>query len=193
MGSRLLDDVKGCVMAEEAIKPAQATGETVTPAPGSGQNNNTSNASEGAKTQTGGTPETVPYARFKEVNDKLNELKGLADKPVSTPLPDSPVDTVLDLIGKVPEHLKAEMKNIASYAAEHKMPVEDVISLWNVKTGNVVSKADVEQFNSANNDANNSRTGGSANPAARFTQDIKAMSDADLKTALDRAQAEGQI
>lgn len=171
---------------EDKNSGQQAAAETET-AGTEGQNNNTSTGSQAAKTEKTGTPETVPYSRFKEVNDKLKELEGKsADKKPSTALTDSPVDTVLEVVGKVPEHLKPEMRNIANYAAEHKMPVEDVIALWNVKTGNTVPKAEVDKFNKANAEANDSRTGGTANPAVRYETEFSKMSDAELKAQAER-------
>lgn len=188
------DDVKGMRMSEEDKNSLQPqTGETGTPGT-EGQNNNTTNVSQDAKTGKTGQPETVPYARFKEVNDELKKYKeSKADKVSVSDLPDSPVDTVLDLVGKVPEHLKSDMKAIAKYATEHKMPVDDAIALWNVKGGHTVPKSEVDKYTQANTEAANSRTGGTANPAARYDMEIKSLSDKDLQAKVNELSARGEI
>ncbi|HZS47230.1 MAG TPA: hypothetical protein VFC63_19305 [Blastocatellia bacterium] len=180
-------------MAEEAMNPAQATGETVTPASGNEGQNNTSTASEGANTQrTGRTAQDRIQELVKERDEWKAKAVGSqsADNQSQTSAQDAG-DLVLDLIGKVPEHLKPEMKNIANYAKKHSMPIDDVITLWDAR--DKISPEDVAAKAAADQAANNSRTGGTPNPAARQeTPEVSKMSTQDLRGELEKRVASGE-
>lgn len=189
-------------MAEDANKNTANNGEAATSTDDGSNtsgNNNTSNAGDGDKAQKNSPPATVPYERFKEVNDKLAELQGKGNGQAnnnssSSPSQDSPEDVVLELVGKVPEHLKPEMAAMAKYAKDHKLPVDDVISIFNVKKGHTVPKSEIENFNKANQDAKDSGTGGTANPAVRNdNSSVKALSNDELSAKVNELAASGQI
>ncbi len=183
-------------MAEEAVNSGQqAAAETGTAGTEQGQTNNTSTGSQAEKTgKTGKTAEDRIHELTRERDEWKAKAQGSSSADeLSADLPESPVDTVLELIGKVPDHLKAEMKTIASYAAAHKMSVDDAIALWNVKGGHVVNKADVEKYHSANAAAADSSTGGTANPAVRYDTAPSQMKDDELDATVKDMAARGQV
>jgi hypothetical protein len=176
-------------MSEEDTNTVQ--GETGTSATTENvETNNTSSVSQDVKTEKTGVPQTVPYSRFKEVNDELKKYKGGgADKPQDSVTGSD--NLILDLIGKVPEHLKAEMSNIAKYAREHIMSIDDAITLWDAK--NKVSPADLALKQAADEAAQESRTGGTPNPAARQeTPEVSKMTATDLRAELEKRIAAGE-
>lgn len=187
-------------MAEDANKNTDGA-ETATAAETGNDsgNNNNSNASQGEKTEKNSPPATVPYERFKEVNDKLKALEGNGNNQAdnnnsSSASQGSPEDVVLELVGKVPEHLKPDMAAMAKYAKEHKLPVDDVIDLFNVKKGHTVPKTEVENFNRSNAEARESGNGGDANPGVRVdNSSVKSMSDADLKAKVNELASQGLV
>jgi hypothetical protein len=189
--------LKECVMNEEFMNPSDDTEETETSGSGYEQQNNTAPASEGVNTQqTGKTPSHVPYSRFKDVLDELNTLKGSgnADKPSSASqgVPEDKLwKATVEAKLSVPEHLKDKAEEIASYKAKYEIPMEDAIAIFDSK--GKVSQADVEAAKAAQDEAAQSRTGGTANPAARSdAPDIKQMSDDELKAQLNQAIASGE-
>jgi len=105
--------------------PAPGTEETPTPTPAP------SAGTENAETeQSGSTPETVPYSRFKEVNDRLASLRGFAPVAEAGYEPDSvarlvafeqayiedPVGTIAEQIDNLdlPDATKAAVKTLMS-------------------------------------------------------------------------------
>ncbi len=138
------------------------------------------------------------FERAKKAEGTVKELKAKVpetpEKPQSSVTQDTPEDRVLELVGKVPEHLKAEMAPMAKYAKEHNIPVDDVIALFNVKKGFTVPKAELDQFNSANEAARTSGTGGNANPAVRNDEtSLKSLSDKDLEAKVKDQASQGLI
>lgn len=188
-------------MEDTKNSTGNGTGETETSG-SNGQNNNGSNGSEAGQTQNNGAPKTVPYDRFKEVNDakvkaetELATLKGTntEKKPETSALPNTPENRVLELVGKVPDHLKPYMADMAKYGEDHKMPVEDVIEIFNVKKGHTIPKDKVAEYAKAEQAANDSKTGGSANPAVRQNVEVKNLSDAELEKQVNELASQGQI
>lgn len=189
-------------MEDTTKSTSNGTGETVTPGSNE-QNNNGSNGSEADKTQNNGGTDTVPYGRFKEVNDakiaaenRIKQLEGKdnTDKTTETPaLPNTPEDRVLELVGKVPERLKPFMSEMSKYAKDHNMTVEDTISFFDVKKGNTIPKEKVGEYYEKEKAANDSNTGGSANPAVRNNVETKNLSDAELEAKVKQGFASGDI
>jgi hypothetical protein len=138
--------------------------------------NNTSNVREDDKPQK---TASVPYSRFKEVNDELQRIR--KSEPKGTPIQDGSGDLVLELISKVPDRLRGEMSNIAKYATTHSMPVDDVVTLWDAK--NKVSPDAADNKSAADAEAKNSRTGGTANPAARAEASLVSKNLSDISIA----------
>lgn len=141
------------------------------------------------------------FERAKKAETTVKELKAKVpvettpkEAPGSSVTQDSPENRVLELVGKVPEHLKAEMATMATYAREHNIPVDDVIALFNVKKGFTVPKDEVEKYHEANLAARESGTGGNANPAtSNDGSEIKTMSDKDLEARVKDLASQGQL
>lgn len=181
-------------MNEEFMNPDEtSTEETGTSGSGDEQQNNTANASEGGKTQQSGRSAQDRIRELVEENKRLKSQIQPADKPSPAqqePQGDKVLSAKVDILYKAPEHLKAQADEIAAYAARHDLPVEDAIAIFDSKSK--VSQADVEAANAAKAEAAQSRTGGTANPAARSeTVDVKQMSNEELKSQLKAAISSG--
>lgn len=172
-------------------KQPEGIEETATSSDNSG-NNNSSNASEGDKTQKNGPPKYVPYERFKDVIDENNRLKGTGSAPeTSSSSSGQQEDRLLEVISKVPDRLKSDTAAIAKYAKEHSMSIEDTIVFWDAK--NRVAPEDVAKANEADAAARDSRLGGTANPAARQeNKPLSEMKTEDLKSQLEQRIAAGE-
>jgi hypothetical protein len=173
-------------MYEEYNDPEQvSTEETETSAEGYSEENNTSSDSEVENTQrTGRTAQD----RIRELVAENKKLKSQTADKQSSPEPqgDKILNAKVDLLYKAPDHLKAQADEIASYAARYGVPVEDAIAIFDSKSK--VSEADVKAAQAAQSEAMQSRTGGTANPAARQeTTDIKNLSDDELKALAEQA------
>jgi len=163
------------------------------------QNNNTQTASDGVNTPETGNRRD-PSERFRQLANENRELKEKlsryepAEKQPSAPKAEVPADKVLaakvDFLYKAPEHLKERADEIATYAAQYGVPMEDAIAIFDSK--GKVSQADVDAANAADAEARQTRTGGTANPAARSeAPDVSKMKDEDLESKLNQAVAEG--
>jgi hypothetical protein len=159
------------------------------------QENNTSNASESETTQkTGRTAQD----RIRELAAEVKRLKSTADKttaPQEIPqgiAADKILNAKVEFLYKAPEHLKSKADEIATYQAQYGMPMEDAIAIFDAK--NRVSPADVEAANAANTEASQSRTGGTANPAARIesSDDPSKWSQEELDAEFERRLAQGE-
>jgi hypothetical protein len=184
-------------MSEEDINQSYDIEETETSTEGLSEENNTSNVSEDAQTQK--TGRTAQERIQQLVSDKKTLEAELAKyKPADKPSPaqqepqgDKVLNAKVDILFKAPEHLKAQADEIATYSATHNLPVEDAIAIFDSKSK--VSQVDVDAANAAKTEAAQSRTGGTANPAARSeTQDVSKMETKDLESKLNQAIAFGE-
>lgn len=182
-------------MSEEDLNQNYSTEETETSGSGNEQQNNTSNGSETETTQKNGAPKMVPYNRFKEVNDKLKQYESIATDKNSSVSQDVPEDKLwkakIETKLSVPEHLKPQSDEIASYHARYNVPIEDAIAIFDSK--NKVSTADVAAASAAQTEASQSRTGGTANHASRQdeSEDPSKVSTEDLRSQLESELASG--
>lgn len=187
-------------MNEEFNDPLYDTEETETSGSGDEQQNNTSNASEGANTQKTASGRETAQQRIESLARERNDWKGKyealtqGDKPSSAQagLPEDKLwKARMETKLSAPEHLKSKTDEIASYSAQYGVPVEDAIAIFDSKSK--LSQADVEAQNRANAEASQSRTGGTANPAARSeTQDVNKMETKDLESQLKSMVASGE-
>lgn len=85
---------EGMAAAAERLAADEAAGLVGgTPAPGTEETPTPDQSARTENIETGGPPESIPYARFKEVNDQLRELKGY------TPLAEAGYDP--DSVGRL--------------------------------------------------------------------------------------------
>lgn len=178
-------------MSEEDTNLSYDTEETETSGSDE-QENNTPNGSETESTQ--GTGRTA-QDRIRQLIAENKKLKGLttADKPsASQEVPEDKLwKAKMETKISAPEHLKAQSDDIASYAAKHGVPIEDAITLFDAR--NKVSKEDADAMSAAQTEASQSRTGGTANPAARQeTSAPKELSNDELITLGNQAFAQGK-
>jgi hypothetical protein len=181
-------------MAEE-VKPG-TTGQN-NPAPAaSGANNNPTNPAGGSGSQ-GGSPQVVPYDRFKEVNDakvaaeaRIKELEGKAPtSPSSATGGDEAWKRKIELEISIPDYLKDKTEEILDYWGKYpNMPKSDVYKVF------TPAEKFAEMINQTNDQANQSRTGGTSNPAARQIDNkpLTQWEQKDLKSELEARMAAGE-
>jgi hypothetical protein len=179
-------------MDEESINPSQDTEETETSAAGQAEQNNTSNASEGANTQKNGR---TAQDRIRDLIAENKRLKSQTadNSSASQGLPEDKLwKAKIETRLSAPEHIKPKADEIASYAAKYGVPIEDAISLFDSR--NKVSQEEVNAANAANTEASQSRTGGTANPAARTEtpEDPAKWTDKELDAELERRINSGE-
>ena len=174
-------------MAEEVkVAPGQNN-----PAPAVNGANNNPVPPAGGSGEQGGTPQTVPYSRFKEVND---ELKTLKEKPAPT----SPSSATggdeawkrkIELEISIPDYLKEKGEEILDYWGKFPgMSEQDVYKVF------TPAEKFAEIINQTNDKANQTRTGGTSNPAARQQPDIYAATDTpEIQRDKLRAELETRI
>jgi hypothetical protein len=87
-----------------------------------------------------------------------------------------------------PKEVHDKAADIAAYVTKYKIPVEDAIKIFAPSVG----ASDAQAAQAAEQEAKSSRTGGTANPAARAeTPDLSQMKKEDLEKRLREEIASG--
>lgn len=184
-------------MAEETKTPEQLAAETGT-AGADAQKNNTSNGSQADKTEKTGEPnESAAQKRIRELVAKSRGLEAelaaykgeVENKQVIADGQNQSSDEIriLRLEMRLPEHLKSQVDQISAFAKKHPSLSEtEVISFFDKSVAS-------SEANRADQAANQSRTGGNSNSAARnASEDIKSLKDDELKAELIKRMASGE-
>jgi hypothetical protein len=181
-------------MAEEVKNPAPGQNN---PNPAvNGEKTNQGSSPAGGSGNQGGTPQTVPYERLQEVikqkNDleaKLKEVQPTPTSPSSATGGDEAWKRKIELEISIPTYLKDKQDDILDYWGKYpNMPKADVYKVF------TPAEQFAEMINQSNNQANQSRTGGTSNPAARQIDNkpLAQWEQKDLKSELETRLASGE-
>lgn len=160
------------------------------------QNNNASNVSEDANTQENGQRKETAKDRIEHLARERNEWKEKyealtkADKP-SSAVQGTPDDKLrrIELEMKAPAHLEDKVDEMTEFWKQN--PNLSKAQVYKIFDDSLIPKSQLDDYVSKESEANSSRTGGTANPAARSeTPDLSKMKDEELEQAFNqRVQA----
>jgi hypothetical protein len=160
---------------EDTIKP----GETPSSAPASQTADTTPEESGNGRTAQERIRELV--AKNKELEAKLGTPATPSVTPVTTPAPDEDWKRKVELEISVPSVLKDKVEDMTAYWSRNPgLTKSEVFKIF------TPVESLVEQAKKADEEAIQSRSGGTSNPSARQEQtDLSKLSTADLRTQLE--------